>query len=56
MTINALKNLHFDNTFRDIHTSYEENGYSHDLDWSIICTNCVFHFLRDVGAELKMSL
>jgi hypothetical protein len=35
--------------------NYEANGYGQNLDTLIILHNCVFHILREVGAERKVS-
>ena len=35
---------------------YEANGYGHDLDLQSSGTNCMFHILQEVSAELRVSV
>ena len=33
---------------------YEENGYTHNMDFANHLTNIMVHILHEVGAELKV--
>ena len=36
--------------------NYEPNGYSHNLDLFISCTNCVFYILQEVGLGCRAKI
>ena len=36
--------------------NYDANGYGHDLDLLLGCTNCIVYILEEVGEERKVSI